>query len=184
MIEELYKKKYYVYKHYIDGNLFYIGKGTGTRALDFLSRNKSWKNKVKGRYGDVEVVIEKSFDDETEALILESELINLNVKNGHLTNMVLKSNYKNILEYEKQTKEIIAKKINSIDKSYLNRQLTASEKRDLCEELNIINDRGTHKRWVSIKGILKKSGYKIKDETIRIDGKQMRVSTITAPKDN
>ena len=184
MIEELYKKKYYVYKHYIDGNLFYVGKGKGTRALDFLARNKSWKNKVKGRYGDVEVVIEKSFDDEIEALTLESELINLNVKHGHLTNMVLKSNYKNILEYEKQTKEIIAKKINSIDKVYLNRQLTTSDKINLCEELNIMNERGTHKRWASVKKDLKELGYKIEDKTIRADGKQFRVSIITAPEDN
>ena len=78
---------------------------------------------------------------------------------------------------------LIVKEIK-VPKIYLNKQLTTSDKNDLCEELNIINDRGTHKRWVSIKGILKKTGYKIKDETIRADGKQFRVSTIIAPEDN
>lgn len=85
----------------------------------------------------------------------------------------------------KRTKdESLTIKNIEVPESYLNRQLTASDKNDLCEELNIINERGTYKRWTSVKIDLKKLGYKIEDKTIRIDGKQVRVSTIIAPKDN
>ena len=85
----------------------------------------------------------------------------------------------------KRTKDesLIVKEIK-VPESYLNKYLTTSDKNDLCEELNIINDRGTLKRWVSIKGILKELGYKIEEESIRVDGKQMRVSTIIAPEEN
>ena len=85
----------------------------------------------------------------------------------------------------KRTKDesLIVKEIR-VPESYLNKYLTTSDKNDLCEELNIINDRGTLKRWVSIKGILEKSGYKIEEGAIRVDGKQMRVSTIIAPEEN
>jgi len=72
---QLYRERYYVYEHYIDGNLFYIGKGQGGRAVDFLARNDDWKKVVDGRYGDVEVKIIKGFENEYEALSFESKLL-------------------------------------------------------------------------------------------------------------
>lgn len=89
------------------------------------------------------------------------------------------------LYLKKIPKVVMNKPINpEIVKSYLNRYLTTSDKRDLCEELNIINNRGTYKRWTSVRIDLKELGYKIEDKTMRVDNKQLRVSTIIAPEDN
>ena len=88
------------------------------------------------------------------------------------------------LVIKRTTDESLVVKNIEVPKDYLNRQLTTSDKNNLCEELNIINERGTHKRWTSVKIDLKKLGYKIEDKTIRADGKQFRVSIITAPEDN
>ena len=88
--------------------------------------------------------------------------------------------------YLKKDRKVVKDEAINLEilKGFLNRQLTTSEKRDLCEKLNIINNRGAHKRWTLIKIDLKKLGYKIEEEQIRVDGKQMRVSTIIAPEDN
>lgn len=70
-------KKYCVYKHFIDGKLFYIGKGIASRAFDTnsTSRNEIWKNEVDyGLLLTVEIV--EWFEDSKEALKLEAELIN------------------------------------------------------------------------------------------------------------
>lgn len=49
----------------------------------------------------------------------------------------------------------------------------------LCEELNIPNKNGKLTKWTGIKPKLEENLYTIKDKSIRIEGKQVRVSTIT-----
>lgn len=78
-----------------------------------------------------------------------------------------------------RSNDTIKRRLIDLPVSYLGRTLTTSMKRDLCSNLNIINKRGTVSQWAYIKKSLQKSGYKIKDSTITIDQKRVRVSTIT-----
>lgn len=66
---------YYVYKHYLDGVLFYIGKGQKGRCFEFDSRGPAWKNFVDGRESEVLVDIAKAFSNENEAYNFESNEI-------------------------------------------------------------------------------------------------------------
>lgn len=65
---------------------------------------------------------------------------------------------------------------------YLNVELTAEDKDDLCNDLRIIDDRGTIRKWPTTKKHLIELGYEIEDKLATIDGKRTRVSIIT--KDN
>ncbi|WP_028390544.1 hypothetical protein [Bacillus cihuensis] len=58
------EKRYYVYAHYLEGILFYVGSNCGTnkgmnpnRAWDISYRNKKYKNFVGDRLDEVEVEI-------------------------------------------------------------------------------------------------------------------------------
>lgn len=66
---------YYVYKHYLDGELFYIGKGQKGRCFEFDNRGTAWKNFVDGREKEVLVDIAKAFSNENEAYNFESNEI-------------------------------------------------------------------------------------------------------------
>ena len=77
---------YYVYTHYTNGKVFYVGKGRKNRAYETRSRNKYWWNTVK-KYGEPIIEIIYSNLSEEDAYLKESELIQ---KYGldNLTNMV------------------------------------------------------------------------------------------------
>lgn len=66
-----------------------------------------------------------------------------------------------------------------LDTKWLNKPLTKNDKDMLCEELNIPNKNGKLTKWTGIKPKLEENLYTIKDEPIRIEGKQVRVSIIT-----
>ena len=68
-------KKFYVYVHIkeSDGEVFYVGKGSGNRAWDFYGRNSYWKN-VKNKHG-VRVEVLFSSLEEKDAFDLEREVI-------------------------------------------------------------------------------------------------------------
>lgn len=70
----------------------------------------------------------------------------------------------------------------TINKEYLNVELTAEDKNSLCDELSIIDSNGRVRRWTSVKNYIVNNGYKIEDKTITEYGKRTRVSIIT--KDN
>lgn len=65
--------KYYVYRHYIEGNTFYVGKGQEDRAYVY-GRNKTWKNIVNKNNNNYEIEIIKFFNKEDEAYKFEKEL--------------------------------------------------------------------------------------------------------------
>lgn len=64
---------------------------------------------------------------------------------------------------------------------WLNNPLTTAQKNELVNELNIIDFKGVQRKWRGIKTDLEKSGYKIKDMTLRINKKRTRVSVISKP---
>lgn len=64
--------EYYVYRHYIGDNTFYVGKGSGNRAYDKNKRSHKWHEFVNNREYSTEIV--KYFDNEKEAFKFEVEL--------------------------------------------------------------------------------------------------------------
>ena len=74
---------FYTYAHYTpEGRLFYIGKGTGSRAHIFYGRNDHWRNVVK-KHGKPDVQILASWDTEEEAFSHEVLLIKCFKDLGH-----------------------------------------------------------------------------------------------------
>lgn len=71
--------------------------------------------------------------------------------------------------------------INSLEipKSYINSILTAEDKRTLCDELYLLDERGRLKKWPTIRNYLENSGYIIEDGAKYEGKKKIRVSTIT-----
>lgn len=66
---------YYVYTHSIDGKVFYVGKGKGSRANCFGTRSIKWHEIVKLNFDLVVVDIVKHFKDEESAFAFEAVLI-------------------------------------------------------------------------------------------------------------
>ena len=68
-------KKFYVYAHYKKSNdeLFYIGKGSTSRAYVKSKRNIHWKN-IVNKHGFNYKILEY-FDNENDALKMEEDLI-------------------------------------------------------------------------------------------------------------
>jgi hypothetical protein len=74
---------FYTYAHYTpEGRLFYIGKGTGSRAHICYGRNDYWRNVVK-KHGKPDVQILASWDTEEEAFSHEILLIKCFKDLGH-----------------------------------------------------------------------------------------------------
>lgn len=75
------KNKYYVYRHYIEGNTFYVGKGQEDRAYVY-GRNKIWKEIVEANNNKYDIEIIKYFNNEKEAYEFEKELTEKYKKNN------------------------------------------------------------------------------------------------------
>lgn len=115
---------YYVYEHWLDGKVVYVGKGKGDRALK-ASRNKFWKDVVKDNLFNVEVVIKAYFKDERDALDYEESLIYKHLKNNEqLTNIVsgnIQPGYKREIKESKEKVKIeILKEIDFFHNKEMN----------------------------------------------------------------
>lgn len=94
IIDKLHKSKYYIYEHYLDGKLFYIGKGTKERAINFSNRSKAWKIKVNNRETDIEIKVIAHFYDNLYAEAFEKMHIQNAIKaNIELVNIVYNDNF-------------------------------------------------------------------------------------------
>lgn len=66
-------KKWYVYYHIQNGEIFYIGSGKNGRALDVTNRNERWLKLTESPY---DIKIEHFFDTEKDARSFEVLEIN------------------------------------------------------------------------------------------------------------
>jgi excisionase family DNA binding protein len=67
--------KYCVYTHSIDGVVFYVGKGSSHRPIQFYGRSSWWRDVVDAAGGVFDVEIIAWFDSEKEALRFEKKKI-------------------------------------------------------------------------------------------------------------
>lgn len=202
------KDLYYVYEHRLDGKVIYVGKGTGYRAIN-PDRNVYWRALVGERVDEVNVVIKAYFEDEIDAFMYESILIDRYISEDvKLTNIAMNSNVHEDYSYlEEIIKEVINKeakdklkrvmslfikdetpielKIMRRNESLglidelLGRDLTTADKNELASKLGVKRDNGKLVKWNAISEAIKNNGYKVEDKRIRVDGKQIRVSVIT-----
>lgn len=181
IINQMYKTKYYVYEHYIEGNLFYIGKGKNCRATDLKIRDRShaWNNIVKNNQANVEVRIVANFDTDEAAIAYERKAIKEAFEVETKLANVIHNNNNNIRL--PSTESDIASTIQTISNKYLNILLTTSIKKMFCNELNLINSSGRQVRWPGIKILLIDQGYKITDAQRVVDGKKQRISILSLP---
>ena len=115
-IDKLYKSNYYIYEHYLDGKLFYIGKGNGKRAIDFSQRSEMWKTKVNKRETDIEVKIIAHFYDNVYAKAFEKMHIrNAIESNIELVNIIYNENLKdnNFVSYDNFKRSYATRNFNS-----------------------------------------------------------------------
>jgi len=70
----------YVYGHYLDGELKYVGKGRKNRAWTFLQRSKGWNAIFKDLKPEVRILHANL--DELKAFEKESEEIAKALRNG------------------------------------------------------------------------------------------------------
>lgn len=70
-----------------------------------------------------------------------------------------------------------------VPQEYLGIPLISSVKKDLCQELNIVNKEGSIRQWVSIKPRLIMNGYQIKETRVTIEGKRLKASIINKKED-
>lgn len=110
---------FYVYEHWLDGKVFYVGKGKKDRAF-LVGRNRLWEKFTKDKIDKIEVIIKGYFQIEEDAFDFEEHLINkysrkgipltnisknscfmYNLKDFNLTNSIINTN----LENENQTYE-------------------------------------------------------------------------------
>lgn len=111
---------YYVYEHYLDGKLFYVGKGQGDRCFNVKRRSKYWLNLVKDRECEVKIIIVAYFYYEKDAYEYESQLIKNYASYGEdLVNRMHNSNNfinEHITNYDKDD---ILLKLNSLNSKFI-----------------------------------------------------------------
>lgn len=131
--------KYYVYEHLLDGEVFYVGKGSGNRYLQMgYARNRYWNNFVGDRINDVEKRIVKYFENEDDAYIYEEELIYKYKKKG-----LCKCNIAIGRVLIKETKQLtsVNKKLMLEDEEIEFAINTRSEGYSFVDVTNMVNER-------------------------------------------
>lgn len=136
---------YYVYEHYLDGEIIYVGKGKGLRACS-EGRNSYWTMRVGNRINEVEVKIIGYFELEEDALFFERLLIRRRVSEGYnLCNVVHNSALQEYLNNEVKIKKkvLTRKNINKIDEDSKGKNLNR-------ESLSITNNSSLSHRFKHI----------------------------------
>lgn len=134
--------------------------------IDILIINSAYETGINIKDERIETVVINSIDYDTQ--IQARGRVRKNI-----VNLYLKAKNK-----ENEIKITIADK-------WLDKPLTTQDKKELCKELNLVNQNGRALSWTSVKRILEFSGYKVTDTQIRLklDGviksKATKVSIVT-----
>lgn len=82
------KNRFYVYLHKkkSTGEIFYVGKGCGTRAWNTYNRNKYWTNTFK-KHGFTVDILFNNLDEETSLLVEKDTILELNYFGCNLCNL-------------------------------------------------------------------------------------------------
>ena len=93
----------YIHKD-LDGDVFYIGKGSISRSFDIKGRNKKWNRHTESLNGEYTVEIHSYHDDERSALTAEKKLIesvgpSCNIIHRRSSGAGTEGGYKTLFEY-------------------------------------------------------------------------------------
>lgn len=164
----------------------------GFSAQIYWSIHNEEKKMTDKQIEEIENIIDTGIlPDEYDVIIINSamqegwNLIDTRVKLS-IMNTTNETEYVQALGRIRRDLDILVCRINeddkikhlSIPKEYLDRQLTAKEKRELCEKLDARNKAGALYKWETINKMLKTQGFLISDENSMINGKKTRTSTI------
>lgn len=123
---------YYVYEHWLRGEVIYVGKGRNKRALS-RERNTLWLDRVNEDFEELEVIIKGHFKAEKDAFKFEKFLIESYVKEGiELTNISSNSNLSLDEKAFSERKQRLSSYFSS-DELYINSS-------NMLEKLPISND--------------------------------------------
>lgn len=121
------KDYYYVYEHWLDGKIIYVGKGRGGRALR-TSRNDFWKDVVKDKLFNLDIVVKAYFEDEKDAIDYEESLIYKHLKNNEQLTNIASGNIPHGNGYKKEIKterEKVKIKVSKEKEFFHKRQLNS-----------------------------------------------------------
>ncbi|HHK5532819.1 TPA: NUMOD3 domain-containing DNA-binding protein [Bacillus mobilis] len=117
---------HYVYKHELNGEIIYVGKGQKRRVKEFSKRSKRWKNIVKNNVNLVKAEIVKYFEKEEEAYSYEAELTEHYKSIGQC-----KANINIGQKHAEETKKLISEKGKGENNSMYGKTFTNQHKRKL-----------------------------------------------------
>lgn len=137
------------------------------------------------------VVKDSLIPEEVDILVINASLqTGVNIKNKDIEWVIVNSTNKttqiqarsrvrkDIDRLYLKSNDVLHNKKVELDKKWLNRPLTSKEKQELCNELELYDERGRLKKWKAISKELIKNGYKIKNSRLS-DVKRTSVSTIS-----
>lgn len=134
--------RYYVYRHYIGDNTFYVGKGQEGRANVTRQRNKVWQEFAKDGY---EIEILKYFNNERDALDYEHEMQEYYWSIGQCKACLnyteeWRNNIRNAIKGKKRSEEyrmLLSEKIKGENNPFFGKKHTEETKRKISETLKL-----------------------------------------------
>ena len=138
------------------------------------------------------VVKDSLIPEEVDILVINASLqTGINIKNKDIEWVLVNSTNKttqiqarsrarkDIDRLYLKSNDVLHNKKIYLDEKWLNRPLTSKDKQELCNELELYDERGRLKKWKAISKELIKNRYKIKNSRLS-DAKRTSVSTISS----
>jgi hypothetical protein len=150
------ERKFYVYAHRkaSDGNVFYIGKGSGHRSTSVTGRNIYWR-RISEKHGWKSSIIFKNL---TECCALSIERIFISILHGKLSNMTIGGSGPTGYKHTQSAKNAMSKAKKGIPKKTRTAQHRAAIAKVHC--IPVATDKGEiFKSGKDAAKFLKENGY-------------------------